>query len=412
MPRLGSAALACAALLLLSAAHAQPQQRRRPRAAPRAEQVLTLRPQRVSLADGRTFNLNLPEGFRLSVAAEGLKRVRFMALAPDGRVFVTDMHDLTDNRKGAVYVLDQFDHARKRFLKVTPYLTRLRNPNSVAFHTDAGGRDWLYLALTDRLVRYRYVAGADAPLGQPEVLATFPDYGLDYKYGGWHLTRTLAFGPAGKLYVSVGSSCNACVEEEDVRATVIEMNPDGSGRRLYARGLRNAVGLRWAGGTLYATNMAADHMGKDKPADTMYALREGADYGWPYCYQSGPRVLPDPGFNPRGRRLNCRNVPRALAAFDAHSAPLGLEHFGADAPVELGGTFLVALHGSTNKRLGRGYSVVRVPERGGAPAEFVTGFQQAGRVHGRPADIFRLGPDAFLLTDDHAGVVYYVWKRQ
>jgi glucose/arabinose dehydrogenase len=410
MPRKVSASLACAALLLFAAVHA-PAQRPRGRVAPRPAQSNALKPQRVSLADGRTFDLNLPEGFRLSVAAEGLRRVRFMSLAPDGRVFVTDMHDLTDNRKGAVYVLDQFDHAHKRFLKVTPYLTKLRNPNSVAFHTDAGGRDWFYLALTDRLVRYHYVAGADAPEGPPEVLATFPDYGLDYKYGGWHLTRTLAFGANGKLYVSVGSSCNACVEKEDVRATVIEMNPDGSGRRFYARGLRNAVGLRWVDDKLYATDMAADHLGKDRPADTMYALRDGANYGWPYCYQSGPRVFPDPEFNPRGRRLRCRDVPAALAAFDAHSAPLGLEHFGAGEPEELAGSFLVALHGSTNKSLGRGYRVVRVPERGGAPADFITGFHQGGKVYGRPADIFGYGTGAFLLTDDHAGVVYYVYKN-
>jgi glucose/arabinose dehydrogenase len=410
MPRFRRASLACVALLLVTAVHTQAQ-RRRERVAPRDVRATALKAQRVSLADGRTFNLNLPEGFRLSVAAEGLKRVRFMSLSPDGRVFVTDMHDLTDNRKGVVYVLDQFDHAHKKFLKVTPYLTRLRNPNSVAFYTDEAGRDWFYLALTDRLVRYRYVAGADAPEGSPEVLATFPDYGLDYKYGGWHLTRTLAFGANGKLYVSVGSSCNACVEQEDVRATVIEMNPDGSGRRFYARGLRNAVGLRWVGERLYATNMAADHLGKDKPADTMHALSDGANYGWPFCYQSGPKLFADPEFNPRGRRLRCRDVPAALAAFDAHSAPLGLEHFGAGEPEELTGSFLVALHGSTNKSLGRGYRVVRVPERGGAPSDFITGFQQAGRVYGRPADIFHVGTGAFLLTDDHAGVVYYVYEN-
>jgi glucose/arabinose dehydrogenase len=410
MPRPLRAPLACVALLLALNAQAQAQ-RRAARVAPSTERAPALAPQRVALADGRTFNLNLPEGFRLSVAAEGLKRVRFIAPAPDGRLFVTDMHDLTDNRKGVVYVLDRFDRAHKKFLKVTPYLKGLRNPNSVAFHTDASGQDWFYLALTDRLVRYRYVRGADAPAGDPEVLATFPDYGLDYKYGGWHLTRTLAFGANGKLYVSVGSSCNACVEREDVRATVIEMNPDGTGRRFYARGLRNAVGLRWVDGKLFATDMAADHLGKDKPADTMYALRDGANYGWPYCYQSGPRVFADPEYNPRGRRFRCRDVPAALAAFDAHSAPLGLEHFGADGPEELSNSFLVALHGSTNKRLGRGYRVVRVPDGGGAPADFITGFLQAGKVQGRPADIFRLDAGAFLLTDDRAGVIYYVYKN-
>jgi glucose/arabinose dehydrogenase len=377
----------------------------------RAEEAPRLVPHRVALSNGRSFTLNLPEGFGLSVAAEGLKRVRFMAESPDGRLFVTDMHDLTDNRKGAVYVLDGFDPATRTFKKVTPYLTRLRNPNSVAFYTDRDGADWFYLALTDRLLRYRYAAGEDAPAGEPQVLATFPDYGLNYKYGGWHLTRTVAFGANGKLYVSVGSSCNACVEKEEVRATVVEMDPDGGRRRIYARGLRNAVGLRWAGGRLFATDMGADHLGRDKPADAMYAVRAGANYGWPYCYRSGVKVFADAKFNPRGRALACREVPAALAVFDSHSAPLGLEHFPAGGAAGPGESFLVALHGSTTKSLRRGYRVVRVPAGGGEPVDFITGFQQASTVYGRPADIFRFGADGFLLTDDHAGAVYYVYKK-
>ena len=98
---------------------------------------MKLIPRRVSLSGGRSFSLNLPEGFDVSVAAEGLRRVRFMSKSPDGRVFVTDMYNLSDNKRGAVYILDGFDAASKSFKKVTPYLTRLRNPNSVAFHTDA-----------------------------------------------------------------------------------------------------------------------------------------------------------------------------------------------------------------------------------------------------------------------------------
>ena len=144
--------------------------------------------------------------------------MRFMALSPDNRIFVTDMYNLTDNRRGVVYILDQFDPKTYQFKKVTKYLSGLRNPNSVAFYTDRNGTDWFYLALTDRLVRYRYEAGKDAPSGTPEVLATFPDYGLGYKYGGWHLTRTVIVGGNGKIYVAVGSSCNACEEKEEVRA--------------------------------------------------------------------------------------------------------------------------------------------------------------------------------------------------
>jgi glucose/arabinose dehydrogenase len=404
--------LAFAALLLFTA-DVTAQRHTTPRRATESNAgALRLVANRVSLSGGKPFVLNLPEGFALSVAAQGLKRVRFMAESPDGRVFVTDMHDLTDNSKGSVYILDGFDPATKSFKRVIPYLTRLRNPNSVAFYTDSSGVQWLYLALTDRLLRFRYEPGEEAPHAKPEVLATFPDYGLNYKYGGWHLTRTIAVGPNGKIYVSVGSSCNACFEKEEVRASIVEMDADGRNQRFYARGLRNAVGLRWVGARLFATDMGADHLGKDKPADTMYGVTNGENYGWPYCYQSGAKVFPDPEFNPRGKKFSCRNVPPALAAFDAHSAPLGLEHFDASAADGLSDSFLVALHGSTNKRIGRGYKVVRVHAGGGTPEDFITGFLRAGKVYGRPADIFSFGDDGgFLLTDDRAGVVYYVYRK-
>ena len=373
--------------------------------------ALRLRPQKITLAKGLTFNLNLPEEFEATVAAEGLKRVRFMAQSPDGRVFVTDMYNLADNKRGAVYILEEFDERAGRFRKVTPYLTNLRNPNSICFHSDASGESWLYLALTDQLVRYRYRAGDNAPRGRPQVLAEFPDYGLGYKYGGWHLTRTVAYGPNGKLYVSVGSSCNACEEKEEVRASVIEMDPDGSNKRTYAAGLRNAVGLKWVGRELYATNMGADHLGRDKPSDTMYVLRGGENYGWPYCYQQGPRIYADPQFSSSAKFKGCRTVPAAYASFPAHSSPLGLEYFDeATSAASLKNSFLVALHGSSIHRMDRGHSVVRV-RRGGRVEEFITGFMQNGKLNGRPADILKLGPDAFLLTDDYNGVVYYVRRK-
>src|SRR5215204_46561 len=203
-----------------------------------------LTPHRISLANGKSFELNLPEGYEISIAVQGLKRIRFMTLSPDKRVFVTDMFNLTDNRRGVVYILDEFDPATRRFKKVTRYLSGLHNPNSVAFYTDRSGTNWFYLALTDRLVRYRYEAGKDTPSGEAQVLATFPDYGLGYKYGGWHLTRTVMAG-GNKIYVAVGSSCNACEEKEEVRASILEMDPDGKNQKHFARGLRNAVGLRW-----------------------------------------------------------------------------------------------------------------------------------------------------------------------
>ena len=369
-----------------------------------------LTPHPVSLANGKSFNLNLPDGYEISVAAQGLKRVRFMTLSPDNRLFVTDMYNLADNRRGVVYILDQFDRATLRFKKVTKYMTGLRNPNSVAFYTDNSGTDWFYLALTDRLVRYRYEAGKDAPSGEPQVLATFPDYGLGYKYGGWHLTRTVITGGNGKIYVSVGSSCNACEEKEEVRATILEMNPDGTNKRYIARGLRNAVGLRWTKSRLYATNMGSDHLGDNRPADTFYAIEEGTHYGWPYCFQSAGRVYADPKFNPAGAKFDCTDVPVALTPFPAHSSPLGLEYFDSNNATDLADSFLVALHGSTKKSLRRGYKVVRI-RPGGAWSDFITGFFAGGQINGRPADVFSFGKDAFLVTDDYSGVVYYVYRK-
>jgi glucose/arabinose dehydrogenase len=372
---------------------------------------IKLTPHHIKLANGQSFDLNLPEDFDISIAAEGLKRVRFMAKSPDERIFVTDMYNLTDNRKGVVYILDQFDSETRRFKQVIPYLTGLRNPNSVAFYTDRNGVIWFYLALTDRLVRYKYEAGSMKQTGQAEVLATFPDYGLGYKYGGWHLTRTIAVGGNSKIYVSVGSSCNACEEKEEVRASILEMDPDGKNQRHFARGLRNAVGLRWIEGQIYATNMGADHLGPNRPADTLSHIKNGTNYGWPFCFQSGPKVYVDPKLNPGGNKTDCSKVPSADVAFGAHSSPLGLEYFGQPSPPELRGSFLVALHGSTTKRLGRGYRVVRLPDLSSPVEDFITGFIQGETIYGRPADIFRFGNDAFLLTDDRAGVVYYVYKK-
>lgn len=379
---------------------------------------IRLAPQKITLKNGKSFSLNLPAGYEIVPAAENLRRVRFFARAPDERIFVTDMHDLTDNKKGAIYILDDFDARSGRFGKVIPYLTNLRNPNSVQFYTDAGGQDWLYLAETDKLTRRRFTRNEIKPAdAKPQILATFPDYGLDYKYGGWHLTRTIAFSPAGKLYVSIGSSCNACDEKEKVRASVLEMNPDGSGQRIFAKGLRNAVGLKWLAGNLFATNQGSDHLGLNKPDETFYALRDGADYGWASCYQSNGRVYRDltPPNNlkkPTDRLKSCANVPRSYGFFPARSSAMGFDYFDESAAdANLKNSFLVALHGSTNKASGKGYKVV-VFRKGEQLKDFISGFLQEGRkVVGRPCDVMKLDENSFLLTDDHSGVVYLVRKK-
>ncbi|HQU86667.1 MAG TPA: PQQ-dependent sugar dehydrogenase [Pyrinomonadaceae bacterium] len=377
-----------------------------------------LTPHKISLKNGKSFNLNLPADYEIIPAAEGLKRVRFFAKSPDGRIFVTDMFNLTDNEKGAVYILDDFDAETGKFGKVTPYLTNLKNPNSAQFYTDANGQDWFYLAETDKLTRRKFTRNETKPTDtRPQTLATFPDYGLSYKYGGWHLTRTIAFAPNGKLYVSVGSSCNACDEKEKVRATVLEMDTDGKNQRIFAKGLRNAVGVKWVADNLFATNQGSDHLGLNKPDETFYALKNGADYGWASCYQSNGKVYfdrtkPNELKKPTSRLKSCANVPKSYAFFPAHSSAMGFDYFDSTfSDSALKDSFLVSLHGSTDKDLAKGYKMVIV-RKGKKLQDFMTGFLQGKTVHGRPCDIMRLDENSFLFTDDHSGIVYLVRKKK
>lgn len=370
---------------------------------------MRLVPHSIATKDGRKFTLSLPAEFEIIPAAEGFRRPRFFAKAPDGRLFVTDMYNLTDNARGAIYTLDGWNNTTGRFGRVVTYMTGLKNPNSVQFHRDAQGQDWIYLAETDKLTRRKFTRGEEKPTdNDPQTLATFPDYGLSYKYGGWHLTRTIAFGANGKLYVSVGSSCNSCEEKERVRASIIEMNPDGTGRRQFARGLRNAVGLKWFGNTLFATNQGSDHLGTDRPDETFYAVSAGADYGWPYCHSSNGRIFPDPILK---RGFGCRRVAKPYAFFPARSSALGFDYFNdPQTPDILKKAFLVSLHGSTNKDIGHGYKIV-IMRKGARLQDLITGFLQGRTVHGRPCDVIKLDANSFLFTDDHHGVVYLVRKR-
>ena len=384
-------------------------------------------PHKINTRDGRSFSLNALADFEIIPAAEGLKRVRFFAKAPDGRIFVTDMYNLTDNKRGAVYILDGWDNTKGKFARVIPYMTGLRNPNSVQFYRDASGQDWIYLAETDKLTRRKFTRSEETPTDtSPQTLATFPDYGLDYKYGGWHLTRTIAFGANNRLYLSVGSSCNACEEKEAVRASIIEMNPDGTEQRQIAKGLRNAVGLKWFGNVLFATNQGSDHLGVTRPDETFYSIttttpasqspgqpssggRGVFDFGWPYCHSSNGRIFADPKLKRRG---GCTGVPRPYASFPARSSALGFDYFtDPDSPAIIKDAFVVALHGSTNKDIGRGYKIV-IMRKGARLRDFITGFLQGKTINGRPCDIMKLGPDSFLFTDDNKGVVYLVRRRR
>lgn len=369
--------------------------------------------QEIKLRNGKEFKLKLHKDFEVIPAYENLYRIRFFAEAPDGRIFVTDMKNMTNNREGKVYILEDWEAKTGKFGRVVTYLEKLRNPNSVAFHTDKYGIDWVYIAETDKLTRYKYVKNSDKPKGKRQVVARFPKSGRSYRYGSWHLTRTIAFSPEGKLYVSIGSSCNSCVESQKKRATVLEMNPDGSKSRNFVTGLRNAVGLKWLNNSLYATNMGVDHLGRDAPDDTFIKLVENTNYGWAFCYQTNGKIAYDPKYlSDKLPPANCGLVPKTFAYFPPHSGPLGFDFFDdKDSDKFFKDSFLVALHGSTERGFKRGYKIV-VVDKDGKQKDFITGFVGDDERFGRPCDIFKLGANSFLFTDDYSGVVYLVRKKK
>jgi len=371
---------------------------------------LELVPHPIHLDKGVDLTLNLPKGYQISVAAQGLHRLRFMAKSPDGRLFCTDMANTSDNKIGCVYIFGDWDSAAKRFTRTTTYLGHLHNPNQVAFYDG-----YIYIAETGVLTRRLYHAGDSMPTSKPDTIARFPDYGLSYKYGGWHLTRSMDFH-RHKLYVSVGSSCNACIETEGVRASIQEMNPDGSDKQTFATGLRNSVSIKWVQDRLWVTSMGRDLLGPNKPEDLFQMVEKGKFYGWPYYFQYRGEVLPDTAMQTmaKDQRITRPAMPGvAFCGFSAHSAPLGLAWMDGFADSALDKHFLVALHGSTTVSRQRGNSIVRILGRDRYD-KVVDGFL-SGRTNkdrkGRPCDVLMNDRRSFFFTDDWNGVLYYVWRE-
>jgi glucose/arabinose dehydrogenase len=229
---------------------------------------------------------------------------------------------------------------------------------------------------------------------------------------GQHTTRTVLLGPDGRIYVAIGSTCNVCDESDAHRAAVWVYQPDGSGGKLYAKGLRNAVGLAvnpW-NKQIWATNNGRDLLGDDTPPEPVYALQDGGDYGWPRC-NAGDLIDPD-----YGKPGACDDVVQPLVKMQAHSAPLGLAFYqasqGEGFPAAYRGLF-IAFHGSWNRSVPTGYKVIFVllNDRGvvsATPRDFATGWLVSGKASGRPVGL-TVGPDgALYVSDDSGGRIYRI----
>jgi glucose/arabinose dehydrogenase len=287
-------------------------------------------------------------------------------------------------------------------------LDGLNEPHGLAFYEGK-----LYVAENDKVRRYEW--------DERKLRATNPVKLADLPTGGGHSTRSILFH-GGKMYVSAGSSCNVCVEKDPRRAAVMEFNPDGSGQKIFAKGLRNSVGVAVnpKTDTVWVTVNGRDMLGDDLPPETIYDLgKDGGDGGWPYCY--GDRVF-DSQFAKSESGVStdrCKNVMDPKVQMQAHSAPLGLAFYeGAQFPAEYRNNIFVAFHGSWNRSVPTGYKVVRVKldDKGqpvGGTQDFITGWlapgeTKKGRWMGRPVGIAVGGDGTMYVSDDSAGVVYRV----
>lgn len=277
-------------------------------------------------------------------------------------------------------------------------LRGLDRPHGLAIDPERGFT--LYVAEETKLSRVHLYSDAAV-----ETIATFPA-------GGRHFTRTIGFGPDGRLYVSIGSTCDVCVEPNELHGTILSMNPDGSDQTIYARGLRNAVFFTWhpVDGSMWATEMGRDMLGDDLPPDEVNIIKEGAHYGWPYCY--GDRVR-DTSFEPQAD-FDCAQTEPATLLIPAHSAPLGLSFIPEEGwGEEYWHDLLVALHGSWNRSEPAGYSVARFPLSAqgnpeGPMRQFISGWRDQSATLGRPVDLRAEPGGVLFITDDRKGVMYRV----
>jgi len=262
----------------------------------------------------------------------------------------------------------------------------------------------LLAAAEDRLVRLSNFDSSGAAR-QVDQIAALPSGAKDL-YG--HRTRTVALGPDGKLYVSIGSSCDVCVEDTPLRAAIVRMNVDGSGLEVYASGLRNTVGFDWRPGTseLWGADMGRNNLGQDRVHDELNQIVQGGNYGWPYCYDDR---VPNPEFADPGK---CAATIAPALNFPPHWAPLGLvfyNRFGFPAAYQ--GDALVAFHGTAKDQVQTlgGYSVARVRFKSGRPIateDLVRGWNANGDVWGRPAGLLADRDGSLLISDDLGGRIF------
>ncbi|MCU0678937.1 MAG: PQQ-dependent sugar dehydrogenase [Planctomycetes bacterium] len=351
-------------------------------------------------ANATGLPLNLPAGFSIAIYGRGLEGVRMMIEDPGGGLLVS----LT--KKGEVVSLRDIDQSGAAE-PATVLLKELYNPHGLAISCPDGGKCRLYVAETNAVSVYDYDPENQTALNRRKI--------IDLPDDGGHYTRSLLYGQADgseKLLIAVGSSCNVCAEEDWRRAKILISEPDGSGLKAYASGLRNSVfqAVHPLTGEIWATDNGRDWLGDDLPPDEINLIKAGGNYGWPVCY--GQNVHDTDYDKNTYIRNPCQEPFETPAKIDlpAHSAALGLDFFDADWPAEYRYNALAAFHGSWNRSAPTGYKVVRVKfDQDGkflGLEDFVTGWLTGNNeALGRPVGIL-IRPGEIFISDDKAGVIY------
>ena len=347
----------------------------------------------------RMDGLALPKGFAIDVFARDVENARMMEVAEDGTLYVPRRD------KGDVLMLRDTDGDGKADQRET--VAKKENMHGIEIDGDT-----VYLMTVNDV--YRTSRAEDGTLGELELVADrFPE-------GGQHPNRMVQLGPDGKLYVSVGSTCNACAETNEENATITVMNTDGSDRRVFASGLRNTIGYGFEpeSGALYGFDHGIDWLGDNEQHEEFNRIEDGKRYGWPYVYalsRFNPQdTPPDSSFSDYAE-----GSQEPIGLHTPHAAPMQMTFYTGDAfPDEFRGDAFIAMRGSWNRQPPSGYEVLRVDFEDGKPVAmepFVTGFlmesdeSPTGWGHmGRLAGMAE-GPEGSLyLSDDTGGIIYRI----
>jgi len=334
-------------------------------------------------------SLKLPNGFIVEAYLSGFEVPRFMLLGPDNVILLSDM------ATGEVYLIKDKE--------VNVLITHLDRPYGMAWY-----KDWLYVAEASSVKRYQYNSNTQS-VGDGEEIVPL------HQHASGHITRTIIFDNKGeKLYLSVGSGSNVSLGEAPIRAAINQYNPDGSGHKIFASGIRNGVGMRWYPGTndLWVTSHERDALGDDLVPDYFTKVLPGGFYGWPYAY-IGPHE------DPRHKDVAPEMVKKTLfpsVLLGSHVGALDFIFYtGNQFPKKYHGGAFVAFHGSWNRSKRVGYKIVFIPFKDGkplsGPEDFLTGWMLAEyrrEVWGRPVGILQMPDGSLLISDDGAGKIWRV----